>query len=213
MSCGVGQVRLEFEAHDPEVVRWVEQNAARLIVEVGEETRAAVRGIIALAFEEGLPPKRAAKLVREVVGLTSRQAQAVANLRARLDARGIKADVLDRRVARYAERLRRQRALTIARTESMRAANEGQRQQWRQARDRGYLNEGDRRQWVATPDERTCPVCWPLRRATAPINEDVWTRTDGVVVNIELPAHPNCRCTAVLHQVPASGDRVVGGAV
>lgn len=196
--CGPRTFEMAFDATNPEAVRWAETRAARLIVEVGRETRRAVREIVSRAFSEGIPPREAARLIKDVVGLTSRQAGAVAGLRARLAAKGVRAAEVQRRTSRYASRLRRRRALTIARTETMAAANEGQRQLWLQAKASGYLSDQDRRRWVVTPDERLCEVCAPMRRATAPLAADTWTKVDGTVVTLPLPAHPNCRCTHVI---------------
>lgn len=207
-NCGPGTFEMVFNASSPEAVAWAEANAARLIREVGAETRAAVRAIIARAFSEGIPPRQAARLVRDVVGLTSRQANAVANLRARLVARGrLSAAQIERRTTAYAKKLHRLRALTIARTESMRAGNEGQRQLWQQAKAAGYVDDTDVRQFVVTPDERLCPVCAPLAKATAPIETDTWTLTDGSTYEGSLPLHPNCRCTAVLVPKPTQEAR------
>ena len=52
-----------------------------------------------------------------------------------------------------------ERATLIARTESMRAVNEGQRQAWGQAVEDGLLSDDARRTWIATADEGVCPIC------------------------------------------------------
>lgn len=207
MSCGPGSVAFAFDVTNPEAVAWVNQNAGLLIREITEETRLAVRAIIKRSFEDGIPPREAAKLVRSVVGLTERQAQAVANLRARLVAKGVNKSRVTARTSAYADKLLRNRALTIARTETMRASNEGQQQLWRQARQGGYLSPSVKREWIATDDERTCPICGPL---------------DGVVVGLEEPfklglqappAHPRCRCTiglaaVAVRKVKAANEKI-----
>jgi SPP1 gp7 family putative phage head morphogenesis protein len=68
-----------------------------------------------------------------------------------------------------------QRATLIARTETLRAHNEGRKTFYRQV---GVTKV----QWLTAHDERTCPVCRPL---------------DGKVFEIdEVPEHhPQCRCT------------------
>ena len=75
-----------------------------------------------------------------------------------------------------------QRATLIARTETLRAHNEGRKVFYRQV---GVTKV----QWLTAHDERTCPICRPL---------------DGKVFEIEEvegpPVHPGCRCsTLVLH--------------
>lgn len=70
------------------------------------------------------------------------------------------------------------RALTIARTETLRAHRMGAIQVYRQS---GVV---DAWYWLSARDHRTCPICWSL---------------DGEVVGIEtfMYSHPNCRCTLV----------------
>jgi SPP1 gp7 family putative phage head morphogenesis protein len=69
-----------------------------------------------------------------------------------------------------------QRATLIARTETLRAHNEGRKVFYRQV---GVTKV----QWLTAHDERTCPTCRPL---------------DGRVFGLDdapaIPSHPGCRC-------------------
>ena len=76
------------------------------------------------------------------------------------------------------------RALTIARTETIRAHAEGQLDALEKL---GVSKIGVAVEWSTTGDDRVCPVCLPL---------------EGVVMSIKeargiLPRHPNCRCAFV----------------
>lgn len=85
-----------------------------------------------------------------------------------------------------------ERAETIARTESMRASNQGQLEAWKQATDEGLLTGDEEQEWIVTPDDRLCPVCEPLDGTKAPLGGMFDTelgKVDGP------PLHPNCRCT------------------
>ena len=84
------------------------------------------------------------------------------------------------------------RALTIARTETMRASNEGQEQLWKQATDVGLLTGREERMWIVTPDDRLCPICEGLEDRTSPLN-GMFTSNSGASYDVP-PAHPNCRC-------------------
>jgi SPP1 gp7 family putative phage head morphogenesis protein len=84
------------------------------------------------------------------------------------------------------------RAETIARTEVMSAANEGQLEAWDQAKEDGLLTGAEQKEWIVTPDDRLCPVCEPMDGETVPIDEDF--DVDGDLLD-GPPAHPNCRCT------------------
>lgn len=85
------------------------------------------------------------------------------------------------------------RAETIARTETMTASNEGQREAWGQAVDDGLLTGNETRVWIVTDDDRLCDECDALDGAEAELDgnftSDTGDEYDGA------PAHPNCRCT------------------
>lgn len=80
------------------------------------------------------------------------------------------------------------RAELIARTETMIAVHEGQRQGWDQAIDKGLLTGDEQVEWIATSG--ACPICDEL---------------DGELRDLDgeypdpggegPPQHPNCRCT------------------
>jgi|SRR5579859_1135742 len=82
------------------------------------------------------------------------------------------------------------RAELIAHTETMRAANAGQREAWSQAQEDGYLEEGERRTWIVTDDDNLCPDCEDMDGEEAALEEDY--DGDG---GEGPPLHPDCRCT------------------
>jgi SPP1 gp7 family putative phage head morphogenesis protein len=81
----------------------------------------------------------------------------------------------------------RERAELIARTETMHAANEGQRQAWNQAVKKGLLTGKEKRTWIAT--EVACPLCMGLDGKVTGLNGEYPGGGDGP------PLHPRCRCT------------------
>jgi F like protein len=99
----------------------------------------------------------------------------------------------------YAEKLLRQRAKTIARTEILRASNAGQRAAWRSARDKGILPRTTLREWIATGG--ACAICSPLDGKTAGLDEPF----DGGIDS--PPAHPSCRCTTGLINTSGSAEQ------
>lgn len=90
----------------------------------------------------------------------------------------------------------RSRAETIARTETMRASNQGQYQLWLQAEDAGLLTGDEEQEWIVTPDDRLCPICEPMDGETIPMGGRFRLNTGESVDG--PPAHPNCRCTIAL---------------
>lgn len=83
-----------------------------------------------------------------------------------------------------------ERVKTIAHTEAMYAANEGQKQLWDQAVDDGLLDGDEMMVWIVTPDDKLCDICEELDGAKAALGDEF---PEG-----GPPAHPNCRCTVGL---------------
>ncbi len=195
-------IEVTFRQSHSAAVLWAERHAGDLIREVTEDQVATVRNLIAGAFRDGLPPRQAAKRIREVVGLTRHQAGMVARFRARLEADDVPAEAVDRRTARYAEALLRRRALTIARTETLRAANQGQRALWQQAVADGQLDAAQWREvWLVTMDDRLCAgICEPIpelkENRDVPVGGSFVTGAGDEVDG--PPAHPQCRCAVAL---------------
>lgn len=207
-----------FDETNPEAERWARTKSATEITRVGTETILAARAMIGEMFTEGIPPAVMARRIREVVGLHPLQRDFVravekeirdkaaeggivtrfparegvrsrAGFRVRVPKGGLREEVIRARVAEYSRMQRNWRARNIARTESIRAANEGQNQLWRQAQQDGKLGNDVVRVWLAaTGDPRTCPICEGLDGTTAEIDGLYEDGSDGP------PAHQSCRC-------------------
>ena len=151
----IGQIR--FDVFNPKAVQWMRSRGAELVREISDQTRQAIKDLISRAFQEGIPPLPAGKLIRDLVGLNSRQWKAVENFRAMMQSEGIKGDKLNERVSVYARRQLRYRARMIARTETKTAANMGQQMVWEQAQSEGFLGPQARKFWLLSADP--CPKC------------------------------------------------------
>ncbi len=185
MACRPGTVAMAFDATSPEAVTWARSRAAELVTSVTEGTKAAIRQLVTQGFTDGIPPGELASLIRESIGLTERDSGAVLKRRKELLAKGVKPEVVQMRTEAYAAKLRRSRARTIARTETLRASNEGQLQLWKQAVERGHLTGKEKKVWIVADP---CPICAPLAGEKVRLDDDFSIGTDP-------PAHPNCRCT------------------
>jgi SPP1 gp7 family putative phage head morphogenesis protein len=183
------RVTWKFDRTAPDVINWVSQHAAKRVADINLETRRALREAITRGLSLGLRERQLAELIQPLLGLTRRQgAAALKKYEAWVPKIG--AQRAAAATKRYMERQLKKRALDIAKTETIAAANEGQRQMWLQARRRGVLPRFAKRQWITARDEKTCPVCRPM---------------DGQMVELTEPfsvagppAHTRCRCAQVL---------------
>jgi hypothetical protein len=188
---------IAFDVANPYAVAAARQLAARLVTQVSETTQAAIRDAVTRAFTDGLTRREVSQLIKPLIGLTARDAQAVLNFRAALEKEGLRQDLTLKKTAAYAERKLRERARTIARTELMQASNAGQHALWQQAIGRGLLPPDMQRRWSVSRDDRLCTRCMALSGQLRGMNEDFVSPLDGAHVR-NPPLHANCRCTAVL---------------
>lgn len=208
-------VAIRFDLTDPRAIEFIRNHGAALVREVSDETRRGIWRTIERGFQEGIAPPQMARMIRRRIGLTASQADVVANYEVALrqavagdlsfgalDSRyslnpvrgpgGLVESRVQSAVQQYEARLIRMRAETIARTETLRAANVGQREMWRQLQDAGALAQDQQQEWIVTEDERLCPICEPLDGERAFLDQPF---SAGVT---EPPIHPQCRCTLAL---------------
>ena len=210
-------VDVAFDMFNPRTVGFLNGYSMDLIKGITDQTRDSIRQVIVDAFQNGGHPREQAREIREMIGLTPYQQRAVDNYRAALEGgsqadlqnalgRALRDGRYDRSllsamqnqtslppakvdvmVGRYEERFINYRATTIARTESLRAANKGQRALWEQAVEQGLLPGDVEREWEVSGDERTCDECNDLDGETARLDEEF---APGIM---EPPdPHPDC---------------------
>ena len=196
-----------FNVTSPQVLRAAQELTANLIRGVGLETKMAVRRIIFNSIRDGVAPRDAAKLIKQTLGLSTRQALAVDRLRAGLVGDGVSVSRVDRQVKTYSERLLKDRALNVARTETMLAANRGQQLLWSEAQNAGIVGQDFRQRWLVTPDDRLCSRCAPMSGKSVQLGYLFRETERGVLPSKRTPVagasvqspplHPRCRCTLV----------------
>lgn len=182
---------IQFDAVNPRAVEWIRAYGAQRVVQVGAETRAAIQNVVGRMFNEGITTQRGARLIREHIGLTSRQSLALWNYRTQLIEDGLEFGLVEQRTTRYAARLLRERSINIARTETIDAAAGGQQALWNQAVAEGYIDDGEyEREWVAVvpSDGRTCELCAAMDGKRAALGQPYENGLMGPT------RHPRCRC-------------------
>lgn len=178
-----------FNSTMTSVKTWVDTQGGKLIVNL---TAAQVGSVNALLQDQialqVTSPYVLAQRIRPIVGLTQREARAVAKLLAGMIEEGISANVINSQVANYAKFLHKNRALRIARTEISNAYNFGQMDSMKQAVAEGWLPGVPEKTWIAG-GSNPCDICLE--------NEAV----GYIVLEAAFPsghehptAHPQCEC-------------------
>lgn len=216
---------MSFSVLNPSSVSFLQGYTFELVSGLTVILQETLRDIATRAFRDGLTVQQQARLIRQSIGLTPAQLRAVDNYRRMLesgDAGGLREALtrelrdarfdstlqraaadgtrltraqIERLVARYAERQLRYRAEMIARTETIRAANAGQVEAWRQAQQQGLLSSTVRQKWIVTKDERTCEICprIPIMNPGGVLIGGAFQSPIGLVRQPPDP-HPQCRC-------------------
>lgn len=208
-------IRFAFDMTDPDAIGFVQRHGAELVREISDETRAAIRDEILRGFTQERTAASTARVLRRRIGLTRYQMRIVANYEAALRAAvagdlsfsalraaytlnpvrgagGLLEGRIQSAVRQYEARLLKLRAQTIARTETIRAAEAGRQEAWRQAQKRDLLAFDQQREWLTADDERTCSLCLPLDGVRVALYQSFPGGIDSP------PRHPSCRCTTVL---------------
>lgn len=197
-----------FALDNPYTQGWLTQRTGELITNISDDARATVRSLVEQAWTDGIPPKQLANLIKPTLGLNEQQAAAVQrryeSTRQALEDGGMgsarAASVASERVKDYADDLLDQRALNIARTETIAASTAGAQDAWNDAKDQGFLPDDSQREWVASPEGLgACRYCVALDGQRVPFDEDFETDCPSVDGSINRPPlHVRCRCTVRL---------------
>lgn len=178
-----------FDLNDEDALAFVRKYAGQMITGITEDVRASIRALLTQSFSARIDVRATARLLPDLIGLTGRQSSAVAKYYASLiDSGSYGADRAVQLAQDYSGRLLQQRAEVIARTETIRGANEGVNEGFAQAQEQGLLDDSAQKEWIATEDEITCPECDDLDGETVGISEQFSSGDDAP------PAHPDCRC-------------------
>lgn len=185
-----------FDPLDTEVQRWIRTNGARQVTQISGGSRRAIQNIIAEMIKSGESASRAARQIRDVIGLTIPQQKALLNQRAAMVEAGATKTVIERTLATRAERMLGERAFAIARNESFIAVAQGRQMYWDQLVDRGILDPTTLRKWITAEDERVCPICRPMNNQVRGLKESFAKGGGGITLT--TPAHVTCRCSVIL---------------
>lgn len=201
---GTPDIEYRFDRTDPLMQRMARTQAARLVTSIDESMRLAVRQVITRAFTNQISVDYTARRLRNVIGLHPRWALAVDKYFDRQYQRLLKEGLTGPKAMEraqmvtdtYRRRLIRARATMVARTEIQIAQNMGRQVAWTQSVTGGWVQGDSMKEWVSTGRSAsgivTCDECRSMDGMKVKWNQAF---PNGVMMP---PAHPHCRCTAVL---------------
>jgi len=172
-------------------VSFLLQDSANAALEIVANTKAGVRVLVTRTLAETSDIKQQAREIKQLIGLTENQMQAVLNFKRQLETRSIlgvtppderrlsvaeqtlirnhmkngtmSAEQIESMVGKYYESLLNKRALDIAGTEAFRAVNNGQQQLWDQGLDAGVFDDNIHRKfWRDMGDGKVRPTHRPI---------------------------------------------------
>jgi hypothetical protein len=177
------QKALNFDLLNERGADFMRRDGAVMISDLTASSRVGVVSVIERAILDGVNPKKQIKEIRQLIGLTANQTQAVSNFRRQLETQQVlgltppnerrlsateqsvvarhmreghlSSAQIDTMVERYFQSMLNKRAEDISRTEALNSINNGQLEMWKQARDAGFLSdEDDRMFWITAHDEK-----------------------------------------------------------
>ena len=194
-----------FNLQTPGVIRWIQSRGAEMVTASTQRQKDAVALLLEDKMRNAHTVDELARLIRPCIGLHRQQAQAVTNYynhmvatlteqHPRTKPERIRNKALEQ-ATKYAERLHRQRAVTIAQTEMAYAYNYGADEGIRQAQA-DFLIGRCEKIWTTSGDDRVCPDCAALDGQRIGM-EDTFFSGNRVVYDengLYPPRHPRCAC-------------------
>jgi len=187
--------QFDFDTTMTAVKAWIDDKGGKLIVDLTRKQLKSVHALLQDQIALGVTsPHILAQRIRPIVGLTNREARAVARVMASLTEEGIPVARINKQVGKYAKTLHKNRSIRIARTEISNSYNFGQMNSLKQAADTGWLPGPVEKSWLAG-GANPCDDCLE-NEAAGPIPLEATFPSDD-----EHPtAHPACEC-AVSYKV------------
>ena len=200
---------------------WIKDHGAEFVTNSTVQQQKAISSLLQLEMLNNHSVDEVAKLIRPCIGLTKGQTEAARNYYDTVKAQLLKdhprmkvanAEAKAQKAAqRYAERMHRQRAQTIAVTEMAKAYNQGAHQGILAAQKAGYIGAVQKVWRTAGGD--ACPHCEALEGKAVGIDGGFgWSKYLFQDSDELPPAHPNCRCAVEYVEVeePALTGRGIG---
>ncbi len=194
-----------FNTQTPGVVEWMRSRGAALVTSSTQTQKDAISLLLEDKIREKYTVDELARLIRPTIGLYRQQTSAVEKYYSNMiesltkDHPRTKPEVIRQRAltqsTKYAERLHRQRALTIAQTEMAYAYNYGADEGIRQAQSDFLIGKVEKK-WCTSGDDSVCPECEQLDGTIIGMDEVFFSgnKTEYDISGLYPPLHPRCAC-------------------
>jgi len=194
-----------FHTQTPGILSWLNQRGAEFVTSCTQQQKDAIASLLSKKMIEGHTVDELSRMIRPCIGLTEGQAKAntryydsiVANLKKehpRMKPESIRKKAQDAAM-KYAERQHRQRAMTIAQTESAFAYNRGADEGIRQAQSQSLIGTV-KKHWSTSGDDAVCSICEALEGMEVEMDKGFPFKGSHLFAGQDLlpPAHPRCAC-------------------
>ena len=165
-----------WSVSNPVAIQWAKEQVGKRITLINDQTREAIRSVVSESLREGRTMVEIRNDIRKHIGLNRPQSKALENYRIKLQAQGQPDYVVNAATSEYRQKLVKQRAEMIARTETSSA--------WAEGNIASYREAGVESKEFSSAND-ACPICAPLDGKTYPIGSD----------EVVIPLHPQCRCS------------------
>ena len=144
----------------------------------------------------GISYKDTTEKIADNIGLNEYQARQLNVIEEQLKKDFLPRNKIKEIIKFKSEQMIRQRAKTIALTESARAVSSGRYLIQKQLVDDGLVHKQTLQEWLTGSDERSCAECSQMDEIKVPVGE-YFTTGRGLKVRSPI-IHPRCRCIVIL---------------
>lgn len=203
------RVSYRFDLDNPYSEKFIREKTTEILEGFDIEMGEMVSEELLDGFQNGHSPKEIARTITDRAGLDGRSLDSMRNSKRKNKDRLIgelmeqgysfedaeeKAEWLATRIVQGVGTTKiAERAMLIARTETIRAQAEGLQDSWKVARDEGLILSDTKKVWISSPASlRTCAICRSLHNVEVGLDDDFESEYG---IFSAPPSHPRCRCT------------------
>ena len=174
---------------------WAGQFASQFSQNITNSSRDALGLLLSQALREVKYPLHIVKDIVPLIGLNTRQMRSLIRARGKMLESGVAPSTVRRSIDALARKKIRERAETIARTETNRARNAATQRFIMRQRAQGIIPRNIMKQWMIA-GSNVCRVCTDAhQKGPIPITAPFETLNGPLM---HPPGHPRCRCSTAL---------------